>query len=475
MDNPGSQRYEVYPIRWMVLLSVTLLNLSNNALWISYASVAPVSADYFDKDINTDIDLLSTISFYVGIPMCIISTYVVDALGFKTGMYVGTVLTFVGGGVRALSTLPGLNQQMSQDVQFYLSLLGQALTGMGNPLAVSLPTKVSQNWFPVSERLLATGVLAMSLPLGIVCGQGISPQFVVNPEDVPTMNLVWFGPAALTMICCILFIRSSDPPSPPSLSAERAAQQERKTLKEYLANMKAVATNPPYLVLFLVVGGAVGFFNAFSTQLAKMMCSRGYSLQFSGICGSLLLGTGFIGAILTGILVERFGRMEEVAKVFYGFAGIFGILIAEFMRFGDMGVWIALFASSFGVFGFGMYPIALELSVECTYPLDESIGTAMIFMSGQIQGGVLIALAQVLQQPLDNEAFEKQVCDELDPENTTARDHTNFLMVIAGYITALCITFIAGFHANYKRSRANKASENSENGAVENLGVERDL
>ena len=78
-------RYEVYGIRWLVLLSVTLLNLSNNALWISYASVAPVSADYFDKDINTDIDLLSTISFYVGIPMCIISTYVVDALGFKTG------------------------------------------------------------------------------------------------------------------------------------------------------------------------------------------------------------------------------------------------------------------------------------------------------------------------------------------------------------------------------------------------------
>ena len=71
----------------MVLLAVTMLNLSNNALWISYASVAPVSADYFDKDINTDIDLLSTISFYVGIPMCIISTYVVDAFGFKTGLF----------------------------------------------------------------------------------------------------------------------------------------------------------------------------------------------------------------------------------------------------------------------------------------------------------------------------------------------------------------------------------------------------
>ena len=112
-----------------------------------------------------------------------------------------------------------------------------------------------------------------------------------------------------------------------------------------------------------------------------MVCNL-RTFQFSGICGSLLLGTGFVGAILTGILVERlsiyryvsrtffeehsimilffqvwadgckhkhkhiymqiqfcssrFGRMEEVAKVFYGFAGIFGILIAEFMRFGDV-------------------------------------------------------------------------------------------------------------------------------------------
>ena len=88
-------RYEVYSIRWMVLLSVTLLNLSNNALWISYASVAPVSADYFDKDINTDIDLLSTISFYVGIPMCIISTYVVDAFGFKTGLIIYESLVLI--------------------------------------------------------------------------------------------------------------------------------------------------------------------------------------------------------------------------------------------------------------------------------------------------------------------------------------------------------------------------------------------
>ena len=105
-------RYRTYRRRWLVLITVTLLNLSNNALWISYSAVANVATEYFGKTVN-QIDLLATISFYVGIPMCLVSTFVVDALGFRAGMLLGTSLTFVGGIVRCLSTLPGLNDSMS--------------------------------------------------------------------------------------------------------------------------------------------------------------------------------------------------------------------------------------------------------------------------------------------------------------------------------------------------------------------------
>jgi len=51
--------------------------------------------------------------------------------------------------------------------------------------------------------------------------------------------------------------------------------------------------------------------------LSQMMCSRGYSDAFAGLCGSLLLGSGFIGSIVTGIIADKTGKMEEVAKVFY--------------------------------------------------------------------------------------------------------------------------------------------------------------
>ena len=49
-----------------------------------------------------------------------------------------------------------------------------------------------------------------------------------------------------------------------------------------------------------------------------------------------------------------------------------------------------------------MYPIGLELSVENTYPIDEAAGTALIFLSGQIQGAILILISGSLEQELSD-------------------------------------------------------------------------
>ena len=244
--------------------------------------------------------------------------------------------------------------------------------------------------------------------------------------------------------------------------------------------MAAVFTNGPYMVLFITIGGAVGFFNAFSTQLSQLMCARGYDNVFSGMCGSLLLGTGFIGSIITGVLVEKYGRMEEISKLFYGIAGICGILIAEFIRMSDMKAPIALFCSLFGVFGFGMYPLGLELSVEATYPVDESIGTALIFMSGQIQGGLLVFASEMLEQNLQGEALSREICSTASTSCLTdstsspsptisspdlsliGKDHTNFLLVIAGYLTSLVVIFIVFFTTKFKRTIANQIKEETQ-------------
>ena len=106
-----------------------------------------------------------------------------------------------------------------------------------------------------------------------------------------------------------------------------------------------------------------------------------------------------------------------------------------------------------------MYPLGLELSVEATYPVDESIGTALIFMSGQIQGGLLVVASQFLEQDLQGEDRLKQVCSDSDnPDSETmGKDHTRFLMLIAGYLTLLVVIFITAFTTKMNRTMANQS------------------
>ena len=69
----------VYKRRWFVLSTVALLNISTNALWMSYPSVTNIVSEYFEKSINA-VDLLGTISLYVGIPCCLLVTFIYDYL-----------------------------------------------------------------------------------------------------------------------------------------------------------------------------------------------------------------------------------------------------------------------------------------------------------------------------------------------------------------------------------------------------------
>ena len=53
--------------------------------------------------------------------------------------------------------------------------------------------------------------------------------------------------------------------------------------------------------------------------------------------------------------------------------------------------------------------MGLELNVEATYPVDQVMGTAMIFASGQIHGAIFILISNALEKPLTEEAKLIQV------------------------------------------------------------------
>ena len=76
--------------------------------------------------------------------------------------------------------------------------------------------QVSQNWFNERQRIIATTVLGLSNPIGLVLGQGVTPILVSTPEDIPIMNIVWFMPALIGSILTFFSVNRPLPPTPPS-------------------------------------------------------------------------------------------------------------------------------------------------------------------------------------------------------------------------------------------------------------------
>lgn len=452
-DELEEPTFQVYKRRWFVLATVAMLNISINILWISFSSVASSVAYYYEVS-PTNVDLLSAVGFLIGLPVCLISTWMVDKLGLRFTVTFANVLTFLGGLIRCVSTFPGLEDSFNKDIQYWCAVAAQVLVGIANPLGFCLPTKVAQDWFPPNEVALASGIITLSFVLGVTMGNAITPFVITSKELVPYLNLMWFIPSIITLILGLFSVNRSKPITPPSKSSAAADSVHIPFGKR----LKMLLTNKNFLVLVLSVGGAIGFFNAIISQLQQLMCARGYEVWFSGLCGALVLLSGIVGGGFSTFVATKTGKLEETAKIALSVGVILIILILELLRKSGMDWGIAISLVIGGFIAFGILPLGMELSEENTYPLESSTGITIINVSAQLQGLILIAVSGFLDTDLVSSDLEIQTCTSDDQEPgayiVKPKDKTHFLMLLMCHITLVCLIFVLGLKSEFKRRDA---------------------
>jgi hypothetical protein len=75
-----------------------------------------------------------------------------------------------------------------------------------------------------------------------------------------------------------------------------------------------------------------------------------------------------------------------------------------------MGPIIGIICFLFGVFGLATYPVGLQLSAECTFPVSETTSTGLIVISGQIQSILYLAVMKYFAKPLVPKYPKIEVC-----------------------------------------------------------------
>ncbi|XP_033633355.1 solute carrier family 49 member A3-like [Asterias rubens] len=394
--------YVAYRSRWYVIATLAALNFSNAMAWICFAAITNITAVYYNVTPD-DVNWLSLIYLIVTVPFGFLASWVLDTFGIRTGMLIGSWVNLLGIILRFFSTLPAV----PEDSRFTVVMCGQGLAALAQPFLLFTPTKLAAVWFPDNQRAFANTLGSMSHPLGILASFLLSSLIVSKPADIPTMLWVYTIPAAVACAMCTLGVCQSAPPTPPSASA--AGDHET-----FLAGLQKCIENLPFMLLMLTFGGGYGLFNGLSTFLEQIVCPIGYNDNFAGLVGGLMIAFGLVGAVASGLIVDRTKAFTPVTKISFTFAVLFGIVMTVFTHFAYMGIGVAVGAIGFGLFGFALFPIALELGVECTYPVAEGTSAGLLQISGQFQGIILILVGQYLAQPLNIDEVPAQQCIPVD-------------------------------------------------------------
>ncbi|KAM3612005.1 uncharacterized protein V6R79_000852 [Siganus canaliculatus] len=433
--------FKVYKRRWFVLLVLCLLNCSNATIWLTFAPVADQSAQYLKVSLE-DINWLSVVYMVVAIPLSFGTTWMLDTLGLRITLILGSWLNMFGAMVRVCGT----QAFQSYPVLFPVVMFGQTLGALAQPLVIFAPTKLAALWFPDHQRATANTIASMSNPLGILLANILSPFIAEKAAQIPLLLIVYTIPACIICFLATVGIRSSSPPTPPSASAQACSSEP------FVQGLKLLLKNKPYLILLLCFGAGIALFTCFSTLLEQILCVQGYTNDFAGLCGALFILFGIVGAGALGLYVDKTKKFTEATKINFSLAALACVAFSVVSLMRDQKVAVAAACSLFGFFGFSIYPVAMELSVECSYPVGEATSAGLIFVSGQVQSVLYIILLQ---------ALTKRLADS--PLSTCGNAVLSWkvpMMVMAGLCVLFSCSFIIFFHTRYRRLEAEEEASN---------------
>ena len=129
----------------------------------------------------------------------------------------------------------------------------------------------------------------------------------------------------------------------------------------------------------------MGYISTLQTKLEQILCSRGYSDTIAGVSAALIIISGFVASFPIGYASMKSGKLILISKsACVPAVVVLGLSVWMFLQpfMEELMIVTCIFL---GVFSLGIYPIMLELSVEATYPLDESVVTGLCYLSSAIQ------------------------------------------------------------------------------------------
>ena len=373
--------FKVYKYRWIVLLAYSLITITIQMQWLTFAPIARAAEFYYGSQLTSgsvfNIDFLSMIYMFVFLILCIPASYVIDTYGIKKGITIGSLIAAVsalGKGFFAES--------------YMAVVIFQAGLAIAQPFILNSVTALTVRWFPLRERGTAAGISALAQYLGIIIVMLITP-LVINVtysatgnigsvSGIKTMLIVYGIITFVSGLAAALLIKEH-PPTPPS--SETIA---RHSFVNGLKRILGLRDMQFLLILFFI---GLGLFNAVSTVIDSICASKGLNMDQSGLTGGIMLLGGIIGAVIMPMLSDKYRKRKVFLQI------CMTGMIPSIAGLALLTSFIPLLISSFflGFFVMSAGPLGFQYAAEVSSPAPESTSQGIILLAGQISGLIFVA------------------------------------------------------------------------------------
>jgi len=362
--------------RWVVLIAFMVNVAVTQMLWLTFAPISRDFAAVYTRGNVNYVDLLSVLFMVVMIPLTIPSAWCIDKFGLKWGSGIGIIFLDLCGFLRIFAP---------DYTWLFIFTVGCSI---GQPFVLNSFTKVASNWFPEKEEVLASGLLTMSLFIGLVIAM-FAPDLIISRyrstgslKQGLDMILYLYGIVSLIGLILFFAFTRDKPKFPPNpIAAEKKVSMT--------IGLKSIFRNRDFLLLLGCFFIGLGAFNAIMTKIDFLFKDRPLGVDpalVPGIMGGLLVVGGIFGAVILSALSDKFHRR----KIFLLIAVSLSIPLTLLLQFSS-NIWVLGAVSfTFGFFLVSATPIGLMYAVEKTHPVPEATSNGILMLSGQITGIVFV-------------------------------------------------------------------------------------
>ena len=353
-----SEKYKLYGYRWVVLAVFMFINLTIQMLWITYAPITGVAAEFYGVT-DLQIGMLSMVFMIAFVPLSIPVSWVIDTYGFRIGVGIGAVLMGVFGLLRGFA---GEN--------YSLVLWSTVGIAIAQPFLLNAWTTVPAKWFAAETRATMVGLITLANLIGAALGMVLTP-ILTETMSIAQVQLVFGGITAFSAVLFLLLAREK-PATPPCAPGEETRALMLDGLKH------ALKIKPFWLYLFVSFIG-LGIFNGLTTWIEAIIRPRGFTPNDAGTLGALMIVGGLIGAVVLPALSDKQGKRQRY--LILAFLGAIPGLIG--LTFASSAFWLFASAALMGFFLVSALPIGMQYAAEITYPTPEGTSNGLIQLFGQ--------------------------------------------------------------------------------------------